>query len=55
MMVMVFAPAGVGVGSLIVPAAMGFVGGLGGLRTALLIPPGLMAAVAVIYLALWRR
>ena len=47
--------AGVGVGSLIVPAAMGFVGGLGGLRAALLIPPGLMAAVAVIYVALWRR
>jgi len=47
--------AGVGVGSLTVPAAMGFVGGLGGLRMALLIPPGLMAAVAVIYVALWRR
>ncbi len=41
---------GVGAGAMVVPAAMGWIASAAGLRTAMLIPPALMAAVAVAYL-----
>jgi nitrate/nitrite transporter NarK len=47
--------AGVGVGSLIIPATMGWISEVAGLRAAILIPVGLMAAVALAYLARWSQ
>jgi fucose permease len=47
--------AGVGVGSLIVPAAMGWISEVAGMRAAMLVPAGLMAAVAVGYIGRWSR
>ncbi|NIR00559.1 MAG: hypothetical protein GTN78_10220, partial [Gemmatimonadales bacterium] len=47
--------AGVGVGALVIPAAMGLVAGVSDLRTAMLIPSALMLMVAGIYLRLGRR
>ena len=47
--------AGVGVGSLIVPAAMGWISEVAGLRAAMFVPVGLMGAVALAYLARWSR
>lgn len=47
--------AGVGVGSLIVPAAMGTLIETSGLRTAMLVPVALMAAVTLVYIARWSQ
>ncbi len=47
--------AGVGVGSLIVPAAMGWIAEAAGLRLAMFVPVGLMGAVALAYLARWSQ
>lgn len=47
--------AGVGVGSLVIPALMGWMSEAAGLRPAMLIPTGLMGAVALSYLARWSR
>ena len=47
--------AGVGLGSLVVPAAMGLAADVVGLRTAMLLPSGLMAVVAVIYVVRWSE
>jgi len=47
--------AGVGIGALVVPALMGWVATISDLRAAMLIPSGLMAAVAGAYVLLWRQ
>ena len=47
--------AGVGLGSLTIPAAMGAVADASGLQTAMLVPAGLMAAVTLAYAARWRQ
>ncbi len=47
--------AGVGVGSLIIPAAMGWIAEAAGLRAAMFVPVGLMGAVALAYLARWSQ
>jgi FHS family glucose/mannose:H+ symporter-like MFS transporter len=47
--------AGVGVGSLIVPAVMGALIGAAGLRAAMLVPVGLLAAVTLVYAARWSQ
>ena len=47
--------AGVGVGSLIIPAAMGWISETAGLRAAMLVPAGLMTVVAFSYLARWSQ
>jgi fucose permease len=46
---------GVGVGSLLIPAAMGALSDAFGLRAAMLVPAGLMAIVAASYLARWSQ
>ncbi len=47
--------AGVGLGSLTIPAAMGAVADASGLQTAMLVPAGLMAAVTLAYAARWSQ
>jgi FHS family glucose/mannose:H+ symporter-like MFS transporter len=47
--------AGVGLGSLVIPAVMGWMSEMVGLRPAMLIPAGLMGAVALSYLARWSQ
>jgi len=46
---------GVGVGSLVVPAAMGWISEAAGFRAAMLVPAGLMTVVAASYLARWSQ
>jgi len=50
-----FLMVGVGVGGLLVPAAMGWLAGTLGLRGAMLLPPALMAAVLATYLVPWSH
>jgi FHS family glucose/mannose:H+ symporter-like MFS transporter len=47
--------AGVGIGSLVIPAAMGAVAEASSLQTAMLVPAGLMAAVTLAYAARWGQ
>jgi fucose permease len=47
--------AGVGVGSLVIPAAMGWISETAGFRAAMLVPAGLMSVVAASYLARWSQ
>jgi fucose permease len=46
---------GVGIGSLIIPAAMGAIADAFGLRAAMLVPTGLLGIVTLVYVARWRR
>ena len=46
---------GVGIGALVVPAAMGWVAMAAGLRLAMLIPPALMVVVVIAYLLPWSK
>lgn len=46
---------GVGVGSLLIPAAMGAISDAWGLRAAMLVPVGLMVVVAASYAARWSQ
>jgi len=46
---------GVGIGALVVPAAMGWVAMAGGLRLAMLIPPALMVVVVIAYALPWSK
>lgn len=46
---------GVGIGALLVPAAMGWVAMSGGLRMAMLVPPALMAVVVIAYVLPWSK
>lgn len=46
---------GVGIGALVIPAAMGWVAMAGGLRLAMLIPPALMLVVVIAYLLPWSK
>jgi len=46
---------GVGVGSLIIPAAMGWISEAAGLRAAMAVPIALMTLVAISYLARWSQ
>jgi len=46
---------GVGIGALVVPAAMGWVATVGDLRLAMLIPPALMSVVVIAYLLPWSE
>ncbi|MBN1459661.1 MAG: MFS transporter [Armatimonadetes bacterium] len=50
-----FLMAGVGAGGLLVPAAMGWIATLVGLRVAMLLPPTLMVAVLGAYLVPWSN
>jgi FHS family glucose/mannose:H+ symporter-like MFS transporter len=50
-----FLMVGVGVGALVVPAAMGWIATVAGLRAAMLLPPVLMAAVLAAYVVPWSR
>ncbi len=46
---------GVGIGAVVVPAAMGWLASAGGLRLAMLVPPALMSVVVMAYLVPWSR
>jgi len=46
---------GVGIGALVVPAAMGWVAMAGGLRLAMLVPPALMLVVVIAYVLPWSK
>jgi len=46
---------GVGIGSLIIPAAMGWLAEAAGLRAAMLVPVGLLVVVVLAYAARWRQ
>jgi len=46
---------GVGIGALVIPAAMGWVATVGDLRLAMLIPPALMLVVVIAYVLPWSR
>jgi hypothetical protein len=46
---------GVGLGSLIIPAAMGWISAVAGLRVAMAVPAALLGAVALAYLARWSQ
>ncbi len=47
--------AGVGFGSLVIPAAMGWLSEAAGLRTAMLVPVGLMGIVGIAYVVRWSQ
>jgi fucose permease len=46
---------GVGIGSLIIPAAMGWIAETAGLRAAMLVPVGLLGVVALVFVARWSQ
>jgi fucose permease len=47
--------AGVGVGSLVIPAAMGWISEAAGMRAAMLVPAVLMGAVTLGYATRWSK